>query len=71
MQENKMTIIDDDGVEREVEIILTFDGTDNNHYVLFRDPQDPEGSVYPYQYECRNRSGSTGNVRRSSGCFYG
>ncbi len=51
MQENKMTIIDDDGVEREVEIILTFDGTDNNHYVLFRDPQDPEGSVYPYQYD--------------------
>lgn len=49
---NHMIITDDYGQEHEVEILLTFD--DEKHkksYVLFTDPQDPDGNVYAYTYD--------------------
>ena len=49
---NRMIITDDSGQEHEVEILFTFD--DEKHgksYVLFTDPQDPEGNVFAYSYD--------------------
>lgn len=49
---NRMIITDDSGQEREVEILFTFDDEKNGKsYVLFTDPQDPEGNVYAYSYD--------------------
>lgn len=49
---NKMTITDETGQEREVEIILTFENEEKNKsYVLFTDPQDENGDVYAYSYD--------------------
>ncbi len=48
---NRMTITDESGDEKEVEILLTFD--DEKHgksYVLFQDPESEEGIVYAYSY---------------------
>lgn len=51
VETNRMTIINDEGQEIEVEIILTFDNDKNGKsYVLFTDPEDPEGNVYAYSY---------------------
>lgn len=52
MDDKHMIITDDSGQEHEVEILLTFD--DEKHgknYVLFTDPQDPEGNVFAYTYD--------------------
>ena len=50
MNENKMTIIDNEGKEIEVEILLTFDCDDNSkQYVLFASPEDPD-TVYAATY---------------------
>jgi len=52
MQEtNRMAITDDNGVEREVEIVLTFEDDKGTKFVLFRDPSDIEGNVYAYRYD--------------------
>lgn len=49
---NRMIITDDSGQEREVEILFTFDDEKNGKsYVLFTDPQDPEGNVFAYTYD--------------------
>lgn len=49
---NIMTITDESGQEREVEIILTFEDDKNeNTYVLFRDIQANDGNVYAYRYD--------------------
>lgn len=49
---NKMTITDETGQEREVEIILTFENEEKNKsYVLFTDPQSEDGDVYAYSYD--------------------
>ena len=49
---NTMIITDDNGQEREVEIILTFeDEITGKTFVLFSDPQDEEGNVYAYRYD--------------------
>ncbi|MBR2812406.1 MAG: DUF1292 domain-containing protein [Solobacterium sp.] len=48
--DNVMTIIDDEGNERNVEILLTFESEETGkQYVLFSDPDD-EDSVYAYTY---------------------
>jgi len=48
--DNMMTIIDDEGNERNVEILLTFENEETGkQYVLFSDPDD-EDSVYAYTY---------------------
>jgi uncharacterized protein YrzB (UPF0473 family) len=51
-ENNRMTITDDSGQEREMEILLTFDSEDGSrHFVLFQDPQEEEGNVYAYSYD--------------------
>ena len=43
---NRMTITDDSGNEREMEIILTFDSEDGSrHFVLFKDPAETEEAI--------------------------
>lgn len=49
INENTFTVIDENGNEIEMEIVLTFDSEDNRHFVLFKDPEDDE--VYAYQYD--------------------
>lgn len=48
---NRMTITDDNGQEKEIEIILTFEDDNHKSYVLFTDPQDDEGNVFAYSYD--------------------
>jgi uncharacterized protein YrzB (UPF0473 family) len=48
---NRMTITDESGQEREVEILLTFDDGKGRNFVLFRDPQSSDGDVYAYTYD--------------------
>lgn len=50
-ESNRMTITDESGQEREIEIILTFDDENGQSFVLFRDPQDQEENVYAYKYD--------------------
>ncbi|MCI5723044.1 MAG: DUF1292 domain-containing protein [Erysipelotrichaceae bacterium] len=51
LDDNKMTITDDDGNEHEVEILLTFENADKTkNYVLFTIPDDSEGNVYAYSF---------------------
>ncbi len=52
MDTNVLTIVDDSGQERNVEVILTFeDDSRHKSYVLFKDPMDPEENVYAYCYD--------------------
>ena len=48
--DNLMTITDDSGQEREVEILLTFESDEGKKFVLFTDPADTLGRVYAYTY---------------------
>ncbi len=48
---NKMVITDENGVEREVEILFTFDGTNGKRFVLFTDPQNEDAGVFAYAYD--------------------
>lgn len=52
MSEKKdtMTIVNEDGVEIEVEVIMTFTSPDGEkNFVLIGDPDDPD-VVYPFTY---------------------
>ena len=49
--DNRMTITDDNGQEREVHILSNFDAPDGRHFVLFEDPANPDAGVYAYQYD--------------------
>ena len=51
MDEPQLTIIDDNGQEYVMQILLTFDDDKNNHFVLVYDPEDEEGNVYAYLYD--------------------
>lgn len=52
MDMNRMIITDENGQEKEVEIILTFeDDNTGKNFVLFADPNDEEGNVYAYTYD--------------------
>lgn len=46
-----MQLTDEEGNDFEVEIVLTFDSPEGKHFVLFKDPADPEENVYPYSYD--------------------
>lgn len=50
---NRMTITDENGNEKVMEIILTFDSDDGSrHFVLFKDPsENKEESVYAYTFD--------------------
>jgi len=51
MDETQLAIIDDNGQEYVMQILLTFDDDKNNHFVLVYDPEDEEGNVYAYLYD--------------------
>ncbi|MBQ6488555.1 MAG: DUF1292 domain-containing protein [Solobacterium sp.] len=51
MDDTQLTIIDENGNEYVLQILLTFDDDKNNHFVLVYDPEDEEGNVYAYLYD--------------------
>lgn len=51
MVENKLTVIGEDGSEKVMEILFTFnDETYNKDYVLYVDPEDLNGEVFVSSY---------------------
>ncbi|MGN1390238.1 MAG: DUF1292 domain-containing protein [Bulleidia sp.] len=49
--DKRLFLTDEDGIEHEMEIVLTFDRSETRHFVLFTDPEDESGTVYAYSYE--------------------
>ncbi len=50
--DNTIVIIDENGNDKEMEIILTFDNEETNRsYVLVSDPNDEEGEVFAFAYD--------------------
>ncbi|MBE6107777.1 MAG: DUF1292 domain-containing protein [Erysipelotrichaceae bacterium] len=48
---NKMIVKDENGQEKEMEILFTFESDElNAQYVVFTDPQDEEGEVFASRY---------------------
>jgi uncharacterized protein YrzB (UPF0473 family) len=46
-----MIVVNEDGQETEVDILLTFDSPDGKRkFVLISDPQDPDENVYAFLY---------------------
>ncbi|MBQ7991884.1 MAG: DUF1292 domain-containing protein [Solobacterium sp.] len=46
-----MIVVNEDGQETEVDILLTFDSPDGTKkFVLISDPKDPEENVYAFLY---------------------
>lgn len=50
LENNKMIITEDDGNQKEMEILFTFEDDEENNFVLVTDPEDEEGEVYPFLY---------------------
>ena len=48
---NTIIIVEDDGTEREMEIVLTFQVDEDRKYVLVTDPEDHNEEVYPFRYD--------------------
>ncbi|MBE6103596.1 MAG: DUF1292 domain-containing protein [Erysipelotrichaceae bacterium] len=52
MDSNKLYVTTDNGEEKEMEILFTFDSEQyGKSYVLFYDPKDPEATVYGMAYD--------------------
>ena len=52
METNKIMITEEDGSQKEMEILFTFDDESRGKsYVLFTDPQDAEGEVFACSYD--------------------
>lgn len=52
MDSNKLIIIEDDGTQKEMEILFTFESEENNKkYVLFTDPNDESGESFACSYD--------------------
>lgn len=50
--ENGIILTDENGNEKEMEIVLTFDNEETGrNYVLITDPEDEEGEVFAYAYD--------------------
>ncbi len=50
--DNRIMVTLDDGTEKEMTILLTFnDKNSNKDYVLYYDDNDESGSVFPFQYD--------------------
>lgn len=48
---NRMTVTVENGEEKEVKILFTFDTPDGRTFALFTPLDDTEGAVYAYQYD--------------------
>ena len=51
MDDNKIILVDDNGEEYAMEIILTFEDENGNNYVLVQDPQSESQDVYAFSYD--------------------
>lgn len=52
MDTNTLFVTTEDGQERQMEILFTFDSEEfGKSYVLFLDPNDEEGTVYTMSYD--------------------
>ena len=52
MDDNKITITTDEGIEKEMRIWFTFHSEDfGKSYVVFYDEQDSEGQIYVMSYD--------------------
>ena len=52
MDTNTLFVTTDDGQEKKMEILFTFDSDEyGKSYVLFLDPEDAEGTVYAMSYD--------------------
>jgi len=52
MDDNKITIITDEGIEKEMTIHFTFYSDEfGKNYVVFYDPADPEEKAYAMSYD--------------------
>ncbi|MBQ3385445.1 MAG: DUF1292 domain-containing protein [Erysipelotrichaceae bacterium] len=52
MDTNTLFVTTDDGQEKQMEILFTFDSDEfGKSYVLFFDPKDEEGIVYTMSYD--------------------
>ncbi|MFI3284902.1 MAG: DUF1292 domain-containing protein [Erysipelotrichaceae bacterium] len=52
MDSNKLIIVEDDGTQKEMEILFTFESEENGKsYVLFTDPNDETGEVFSCSYD--------------------
>ncbi|MDO4702186.1 MAG: DUF1292 domain-containing protein [Erysipelotrichaceae bacterium] len=52
MENNKITIIEEDGKETVMDILFTFDSEETDKsYVLFTNPEDESGEVFACQYD--------------------
>ncbi len=52
---NKIYVKEDDGSEKEMEILFTIEDYNDKDYVLFTDPSDEDGEVFACAY---NEDGS-------------
>lgn len=51
LETNKMIVKDENGQEKEMEILFTFESDElNTQYVVFVDPQDESGEVFASRY---------------------
>ncbi len=52
MDTNTLFVTTEDGQEKQMEILFTFDSDEyGKSYVLFYDPADEEGTVYTMSYD--------------------
>ncbi|MBP3892050.1 MAG: DUF1292 domain-containing protein [Solobacterium sp.] len=52
MEENNvLVLIDENGNEKEMQILLTFEMDNGKKFVLITDPEDVSDDVYPYSYD--------------------
>ena len=51
IESNKMIVKDENGLEKEMEILFTFESDElNTQYVVFVDPEDESGEVFASRY---------------------
>ncbi|MBQ1468470.1 MAG: DUF1292 domain-containing protein [Solobacterium sp.] len=51
MEDNTIILVDDNGEEYTMEIVLTFEDEQGNNYVLIRDPKGEDESIYAFTYD--------------------
>ncbi len=51
MEDNTIILVDDNGEEYTMEIVLTFEDDQGNNYVLIRDPEGEDESIYAFTYD--------------------
>ena len=64
LDSNSLYVYDEDGNEKKMTILFTFDSDETGcQYVVFQDPDNDEGEVFASHYRKQSRMG---NGRRSN-----